>query len=78
MINNELFVIYKGKKKLETTSNGYNTKQGAKAALTMLVKKEHPENWGEKRKELYSIKEFIPKEDLTFINALRYKMRGDC
>lgn len=75
-MNDKLYVIYKGEKKLRTNSNGYNTKRGAKAALTMLVKKEHPEDWEEKR-EIYSIKEFVPKESVTFGNAFSMMIRGD-
>ena len=75
-ILDRLYVIYCKDKKLKTSSNGYNTKRGTNAALTMLVKKDCPEDWEEER-EKYSIKEFISKEELTFKNVFKKIFRRE-
>lgn len=72
----KLYVIYRNGKKIETISNGYNTERGAKAALTMMVKKEYPNRWKDARK-LYTIKEYIPKEYIENMSMFERIFRID-
>ena len=66
----KLFVIYKNGQKVNTNSNAYLKRSTARAGITHLCKQT-----GNSR-QVYNIKEFVKKEDISIVSVIRGWFNG--
>ena len=85
----KLYVIYENEKMVETYSNGYNTKKGAKTVITQMAKEDmkkdgyylgkiadisqHEASRLEKEKEKYEIRTFVNPKEINFWDYIKRK-----